>query len=52
MPRLCYDKWKRDEWRRSGVLAFSEVESILTWIGTTEGGKGTMYEGFSYKLSL
>ncbi|KAJ0045192.1 hypothetical protein Pint_06071 [Pistacia integerrima] len=35
-----------------GVSAFPEAESIFTWIGTIEGGKGTMYEGLSYKLSL
>ncbi|XP_023542479.1 probable ubiquitin-conjugating enzyme E2 C isoform X1 [Cucurbita pepo subsp. pepo] len=35
-----------------GVSAFPEGESIFTWIGTIEGGKGTAYEGLSYKLSL
>ncbi|XP_059660596.1 uncharacterized protein LOC132306983 [Cornus florida] len=35
-----------------GVSAFPEGESIFTWIGTIEGGKGTMYEGLSYKVSL
>lgn len=35
-----------------GVSAFPEGESIFTWIGTIEGGTGTMYEGLSYKLSL
>ncbi|KAH7537396.1 hypothetical protein FEM48_Zijuj03G0088000 [Ziziphus jujuba var. spinosa] len=35
-----------------GVSAFPEGQSIFTWIGTIEGGKGTMYEGLSYKLSL
>ncbi|WCJ19352.1 Ubiquitin-conjugating enzyme E2 20 [Euphorbia peplus] len=35
-----------------GVSAFPEGESIFTWIGTIEGGKGTLYEGLSYKLSL
>ncbi|XP_044509635.1 ubiquitin-conjugating enzyme E2 20-like isoform X3 [Mangifera indica] len=35
-----------------GVSAFPEAESIFTWIGTIDGGKGTMYEGLSYKLSL
>ena len=35
-----------------GVSAFPEGESIFTWVGTIEGGKGTMYEGLSYKLSL
>ncbi|KAF3433917.1 hypothetical protein FNV43_RR25020 [Rhamnella rubrinervis] len=35
-----------------GVSAFPEGENIFTWIGTIEGGKGTMYEGLSYKLSL
>ncbi|GAB4836466.1 Ubiquitin-conjugating enzyme E2 19 [Ancistrocladus abbreviatus] len=35
-----------------GVSAFPEGESIFTWIGTIEGGRGTMYEGLSYKLSL
>lgn len=35
-----------------GVSAFPEGESIFSWIGTIEGGKGTAYEGLSYKLSL
>ncbi|XP_004496290.1 uncharacterized protein [Cicer arietinum] len=35
-----------------GVSAFPAGESIFTWIGTIEGGKGTLYEGLSYKLSL
>ncbi|RZB88360.1 Ubiquitin-conjugating enzyme E2 19 isoform B [Glycine soja] len=35
-----------------GVSAFPDGESIFTWIGTIEGGKGTQYEGLSYKLSL
>ena len=35
-----------------GVSAFPDGESIFTWIGTIEGGKGTAYEGLSYKLSL
>ncbi|XP_057470774.1 uncharacterized protein LOC130759630 isoform X3 [Actinidia eriantha] len=35
-----------------GVSAFPEGESIFAWIGTIEGGKGTVYEGLSYKLSL
>lgn len=35
-----------------GVSAFPEGESIFTWIGTIEGGQGTVYEGLSYKLSL
>ncbi|XP_028782095.1 probable ubiquitin-conjugating enzyme E2 C [Neltuma alba] len=35
-----------------GVSAFPDGESIFTWIGTIEGGKGTIYEGLSYKLSL
>ncbi|KAE8077617.1 hypothetical protein FH972_016167 [Carpinus fangiana] len=35
-----------------GVSAFPAAESIFTWVGTIEGGKGTMYEGLSYKLSL
>ncbi|KAF7820118.1 putative ubiquitin-conjugating enzyme E2 C [Senna tora] len=35
-----------------GVSAFPDGESIFSWIGTIEGGKGTIYEGLSYKLSL
>ncbi|CAM8886943.1 unnamed protein product [Rhodiola kirilowii] len=35
-----------------GVSAFPQEESIFNWIGTIEGGKGTVYEGLSYKLSL
>ncbi|KAJ8765859.1 hypothetical protein K2173_020375 [Erythroxylum novogranatense] len=38
--------------RDLGVSAFPEGESIFTWVGTIQGGKGTMYEGLSYKLSL
>lgn len=35
-----------------GVSAFPDGESIFTWTGTIEGGKGTMYDGLSYKLFL
>ncbi|XP_058741200.1 uncharacterized protein LOC131613556 [Vicia villosa] len=35
-----------------GVSAFPVAESIFNWVGTIEGGKGTLYEGLSYKLSL
>ncbi|XP_021673573.1 ubiquitin-conjugating enzyme E2 20 isoform X3 [Hevea brasiliensis] len=35
-----------------GVSAFPEGECIFTWCGKIEGGKGTVYEGLSYKLSL
>lgn len=35
-----------------GVSAFPEGESMFRWIGTIEGGRGTMYEDLSYKLSL
>ncbi|XP_057420997.1 ubiquitin-conjugating enzyme E2 20-like [Lotus japonicus] len=35
-----------------GVSAFPKGESIFTWNGTIEGGKGTLYEGLSYELSL
>uniref|UniRef100_A0A7N0V3T9 E2 ubiquitin-conjugating enzyme n=1 Tax=Kalanchoe fedtschenkoi TaxID=63787 RepID=A0A7N0V3T9_KALFE len=35
-----------------GVSAFPQGESIFYWIGTIEGGKGTVYENLSYKLSL
>jgi len=35
-----------------GVSAFPNGENIFTWIGTVKGGKGTLYEGLSYKLSL
>jgi ubiquitin-protein ligase len=35
-----------------GVSAFPVGENIFTWVGTIEGGKGTLYEGLSYKLSL
>ncbi|KAL9271532.1 Ubiquitin-conjugating enzyme E2 19-like protein [Drosera capensis] len=34
------------------VSAFPESDNIFNWIGTIEGGKGTMYEGLSFKLSL
>ncbi|GAA0164957.1 ubiquitin-protein ligase [Lithospermum erythrorhizon] len=36
----------------AGISAFPEGDSIFKWIGTIEGGKGTLYEGLSYKLSL
>ncbi|XP_047327660.1 probable ubiquitin-conjugating enzyme E2 C [Impatiens glandulifera] len=35
-----------------GVSAFPEGECIFNWTGTIDGGKGTVYEGLSYKLSL
>lgn len=35
-----------------GVSAFPDGDSIFAWTGTIEGGKGTMYDGLSYKLSL
>ncbi|KAF5207612.1 Ubiquitin-conjugating enzyme e2 [Thalictrum thalictroides] len=35
-----------------GVSAFPESENIFSWVGTIEGGRGTPYEGLSYKLSL
>ena len=35
-----------------GVSAFPDGENIFSWVGTIQGGKGTPYEGLSYKLSL
>ncbi|XP_059156077.1 ubiquitin-conjugating enzyme E2 C-like isoform X1 [Physella acuta] len=35
-----------------GISAFPDGDNMFKWIGTIEGGKGTVYEGLSYKLSL
>ncbi|KAH9494615.1 Ubiquitin-conjugating enzyme E2 C [Bulinus truncatus] len=35
-----------------GISAFPEGDNMFKWIGTIEGGKGTVYEGLTYKLSL
>ncbi|XP_041376349.1 ubiquitin-conjugating enzyme E2 C-like [Gigantopelta aegis] len=36
----------------SGVSAFPDGDNLFRWIGTMEGGTGTLYEGLKYKLSL
>jgi hypothetical protein len=36
----------------AGVSAFPAGDSLLSWLGTIHGAKGTVYEGLSYKLSL
>jgi len=35
-----------------GVSAFPDGDSLFSWLGTIVGGRGTVYEGLSYKLSL
>ncbi|XP_067130853.1 ubiquitin-conjugating enzyme E2 C [Centruroides vittatus] len=40
---MCTDK---------GISAFPDGENLFRWIGTIHGPKGTVYEGFTYKLSL
>ncbi|KAL3693418.1 hypothetical protein R1sor_007069 [Riccia sorocarpa] len=35
-----------------GISAFPDGDNILTWVGTINGSKGTVYEGMSYKLML
>ncbi|XP_014242381.1 ubiquitin-conjugating enzyme E2 C [Cimex lectularius] len=35
-----------------GVTAFPEGDTIFKWVGTIEGPKGTVFEGFSYKVTL
>lgn len=35
-----------------GVSAFPEGDNIFSWIGTIKGSAGTVYEGFSYKMSM
>ncbi|CAL1532734.1 unnamed protein product [Lymnaea stagnalis] len=35
-----------------GISAFPEGDNMFKWVGTIEGGKGTVYEGLSYKLLL
>ncbi|PVD20762.1 hypothetical protein C0Q70_18923 [Pomacea canaliculata] len=35
-----------------GVSAFPDGDNLFKWIGTIEGGKGTVYEGLAYKLTM
>jgi len=35
-----------------GVSAFPDGENLLSWVGTVEGPKDSVYEGLSYKLRL
>lgn len=35
-----------------GISAFPESDNMFSWVGTINGGKDTVYEGLSYKLSL
>jgi len=35
-----------------GISAFPEADNMFSWVGTINGGKDTVYEGLSYKLSL
>jgi len=36
----------------SGVSAFPDGDNIFQWTGTIDGGKGTVYEGLTFKLML
>uniref|UniRef100_A0A0B7BG27 Ubiquitin-conjugating enzyme E2 C n=1 Tax=Arion vulgaris TaxID=1028688 RepID=A0A0B7BG27_9EUPU len=35
-----------------GITAFPDGDNMFRWIGTIEGGSGTVYEGLTYRLSL
>jgi len=35
-----------------GISAFPDGENLFKWIGTINGGSGTVYEGLRYKLVL
>ena len=35
-----------------GISAFPDEGNMLSWVGTINGGKDTVYEGLVYKLSL
>lgn len=35
-----------------GISAFPKEDDIFAWVGTINGGKETVYEGLTYKLSL
>lgn len=36
----------------AGISAFPEGDSLFSWLGTIQGGAGTVFEGLSYRLSL
>eukprot|EP01135_Chromosphaera_perkinsii_P000819 Nk52_evm107s151 gene=Nk52_evmTU107s151 len=36
----------------NSISAFPENDNLFSWVGTIKGGKGTVYEGLSYKLSF
>uniref|UniRef100_A0A7S4BQU0 UBC core domain-containing protein n=1 Tax=Chrysotila carterae TaxID=13221 RepID=A0A7S4BQU0_CHRCT len=36
----------------SGISAFPDGDNIFHWTGTIDGGAGTVYEGYTFKLSL
>ena len=35
-----------------GISAFPDGDNLLSWIGTVEGPKDSVYEGLKYKLRL
>ena len=35
-----------------GISAFPDGDNLLSWIGTVEGPKESVYEGLTYKLRL
>lgn len=35
-----------------GISAFPDGENLFHWIGTIQGGIGTVYEGYTYKLNF
>ncbi|XP_074645364.1 putative ubiquitin-conjugating enzyme E2 C [Tubulanus polymorphus] len=35
-----------------GISAFPNGDDLFSWIGTIQGGQGTVYEGLKYKLLL
>lgn len=36
----------------AGISAFPDGDNIFQWTGTITGGAGTVYEGYTFKLSL
>jgi len=36
----------------AGISAFPDGDNIFQWTGTITGGKGTVYEGLTFKLAL
>ena len=38
--------------KNKDATAFPDGDNLFEWVGTINGGKGTPYEGCSYKLKL